>query len=347
MDSSNNPALLAALDATLAAFDCKVGTIHRLDPADNMLKLAAQRGMPPQILDRVSLIPIGKGMAGLAAERREPVHVCNLQTDESGQAKPGAKMTQMEGSIAFPMFDGDALCGVMGVAKPVAYEFTKDEIARLLEIGRALASHMKTPAAVDVASAIKQRRSVKHFDPNHKMTDDEEKRLLELAMLSPTAFNIQHWRFVVVRDPELRKKIRAISWNQSQVTDASMFIGVCADLRAWEKQPARYWANTSEAMQKFIVGAIDTYYRNKPQVERDEAFRSCGIAAQTIMLAAKGMGYDSCPMDGFDFDAATKLLNLPDDHVITMFIAVGKATKPANPRGGQLPMSEVVIENAF
>jgi nitroreductase len=75
--------------------------------------------------------------------------------------------------------------------------------------------------------------------------------------------------------------------------------------------------------------------------------RSCGIAAQTLMLAARAMGYDSCPMDGFDFDAVGKLINLPADHVVAMCVAIGKPTKEAWPRGGQLPLSEVVIENRF
>jgi nitroreductase len=75
--------------------------------------------------------------------------------------------------------------------------------------------------------------------------------------------------------------------------------------------------------------------------------RSCGIAAQTLMLAAKAMGYDSCPMDGFDFEAVGKLINLPKDHVITMFVAIGKGTKDPWPRPGQLPQSEVVIQDRF
>ncbi len=75
--------------------------------------------------------------------------------------------------------------------------------------------------------------------------------------------------------------------------------------------------------------------------------RSCGFAAQTIMLAAKSMGYDTCPMEGFDYDKVGKLIRLPTDHIITMMVVVGKAAKPANPRGGQLPLSEVVFENKF
>jgi nitroreductase len=75
--------------------------------------------------------------------------------------------------------------------------------------------------------------------------------------------------------------------------------------------------------------------------------RSCGMAAQTLMLAAKAMGYDSCPMDGFDFAEVGKLINLPADHEISLFVAIGKALQPAQPRGGQLPLSEVVITDRF
>ncbi|PPD33884.1 MAG: nitroreductase family protein, partial [Methylomonas sp.] len=139
----------------------------------------------------------------------------------------------------------------------------------------------------------------------------------------------------------------AAAWDQAQVTDASLLIVLCADLKAWEKQPARYWRNAPADVSNYLIPMIDQYYRGKDQVQRDEAMRSCGMAAQTLMLAAKSLGYDSCPMDGFDFDAVAELINLPADHVIAMFVVVGKAAKEAQPRGGQLAMNEVIINNAF
>ena len=200
---------------------------------------------------------------------------------------------------------------------------------------------------MNVSQAILERRSVKAYDPQHKMSGEEITKLMSLAMLSPTAFNIQNWRFVVVTDPALRKDIRAVSWDQAQVEDASLLIVLTADLKAWEKQPERYWENAPKPVQDYLVSAIGQYYSGKDLVQRDEAMRSCGMAAMTIMLAAKEMGYDTCPMDGFDFDAVAKLLNLPDDHTPVMFVVVGKALKEAQPRGGQLPINEVVIYNKF
>jgi nitroreductase len=201
--------------------------------------------------------------------------------------------------------------------------------------------------SMNVSQAIETRRSIKAFDAQHTMSEAEIEQLMSLAMLSPTAFNIQNWRFVLVQSPELRKQVRAASWDQAQVTDASLLVVLVADLQAWNKQPERYWANAPEAVRNYLVPAIGQYYAGKEQVQRDEGMRSCGMAAMTLMLAAKEMDYDSCPMDGFDFDAVAKLLKLPADHVPAMFVAIGKGTKEPWPRGGQLPMSDVVIRDTF
>ena len=85
---------------------------------------------------------------------------------------------------------------------------------------------------MNVAQAIETRRSVKAYDPEHRMTETEIEKLISGAMLSPTAFNIQNWRFVLVKDPGLRKQIRAVAWDQAQVTDASLLLVLCADLKA-------------------------------------------------------------------------------------------------------------------
>jgi signal transduction protein with GAF and PtsI domain len=126
------------LDQVLTRFACTAGTIHSLGPQSQMLHLRARRNIPDQLLPRIQEIPIGKGMAGLAAERRRPVQVCNLQTDTSGVAKPGARETGMEGCIAVPMLSGDQLVGVLGIAKLTAYEFSEIEIEQLMKIGSAI-----------------------------------------------------------------------------------------------------------------------------------------------------------------------------------------------------------------
>jgi len=194
---------------------------------------------------------------------------------------------------------------------------------------------------------IEKRRAVKHFDETHQFTDKEIKKLLSLAVLSPTSFNIQNWRFLVVKDAELRKKIKDASWGQAQVTDASLLLIMCADLKAGERDPMRYWKNASKEVQDFIVPSIIKFYTGNDQLQRDEALRSIGIASQTLMLAAKSAGYDSCPMIGFDPQKVAELIHLPEDHMIGMMLVIGKAKSPANPRGGQLSLDEVVFTDRF
>ena len=200
---------------------------------------------------------------------------------------------------------------------------------------------------MNTLDAITARRAIKHYDPAHRMSEAEIRQLLEAAMQAPTALNIQNWRFVTVIDPEVRKQIRAVAWDQAQVTDASLLIVLCADKDAWKKEAARYWKNAPQPVQDFLVPAIGQYYEGRDQVQRDECMRSCGLAGMTLMLAAKAMGYDSCPMDGFDFDAVARIINLPGDHVISFMIAIGKGTQPAWPKPGQLAYDEVVIQNTF
>lgn len=195
--------------------------------------------------------------------------------------------------------------------------------------------------------AIEKRRAVKHYDPQHRLTDDEKQKLLQLAVLAPTAFNIQNVRLVVIEDPQLRQQIREAAWDQAQVTEASLLTILCADLKCWEKEPQRYWRNAPENVQEMMVPMIAQYYQGREDVQRDEAMRSCGILAQTLMLTAKAMGYDSCPMDGFDFQKVGELIHLPKDHIIAMFVVIGKATKEAWPRPGPVSMEELIVKDHF
>ena len=92
---------------------------------------------------------------------------------------------------------------------------------------------------------------------------------------------------------------------------------------------------------------IGPFHEGREWLQRDEAQRSIGIAMQTLMLAAKSLGYDSCPMIGFDIDGVAKLIKLPDDCVMGPMVAIGKGTKEPWPKPGQLPLKEVVVENTF
>lgn len=201
---------------------------------------------------------------------------------------------------------------------------------------------------MDTFEAITTRRSIKEYDAEHRLTKEEEEQLLSAAIQAPTSFNIQHWRFVILRDPELRAKIRTeFGNNQTQMTDASLLILMTADMKAWEKSPSRYWQNAPEEVANLLVNWMGPFHEGREWLQRDEAQRSIGMAMQTLMLAATAMGYQSCPMIGFDIEAVAKLINLPEDHVMGPMVAIGKGSKAPWPKPGQLPLSELVVENGF
>ena len=147
---------------------------------------------------------------------------------------------------------------------------------------------------MDTFEAIYKRRAIKGFDPDHRISEAEEKKLLEAAIQAPTSFNIQHWRFVILRDPELRRHIRTELGNdQAQITDASLLILLTGDMKAWAKEPSRYWAKAPAEVAELLVGWLGPFHEGREWLQRDEAQRSIGMAAQTLMLAATAMGYAS------------------------------------------------------
>ena len=200
---------------------------------------------------------------------------------------------------------------------------------------------------MDTIEAIYQRRSIKHFDPAHCMSLEEERTLLEATIQSPTSFNIQHWRFLIPRDQELRIKIREAGYGQSQFTDASLLVVFAADTKAWQKDPQRYWKNAPSDVSDKQLGWVGPLHESSEALQRDEAQRSIGIAMQTLMLAAESLGYQSCPMMGYDTEKVARLINLPGDHVMGPVVAIGKGIKEPWPKPGQLPLDEIVFENTF
>jgi L-methionine (R)-S-oxide reductase len=136
-------ALENVLRETLGHFHSESGSIHLLDSNKLLLHLAAQVGLPPQLLPVVKTIPIGKGIAGQVAVQNKPISICNLQTDTSSVAKPGAKLTGLGGTVCVPVRDGDKLIGTFGIGTVRPYEYTADETRELEEIGRRIGDFLK------------------------------------------------------------------------------------------------------------------------------------------------------------------------------------------------------------
>ena len=125
------------LEAIIRQFEADTGSIHMVE--NGVLVLKAHVGLPPQVVQIVSLVPIGKGMAGLAAQRNEPVSSCNIQTDATGDVRPGAKATGVNGAIVVPIRDANGgVRGTLGIGVHRDYEYSDDETSRLLQLAAQL-----------------------------------------------------------------------------------------------------------------------------------------------------------------------------------------------------------------
>ena len=185
------------------------------------------------------------------------------------------------------------------------------------------------------------RRSVKLFDAEHTIGDDELKTLFERVILTPSSFNLQHWRFVVVRERAMKAKLCEASWKQEQVAHASAVIIVAGKLDA-HRDAARIYASAPPKVQEMLLPMIDGFYEGRTTVQHDEAVRSGSLAAMTLMYAAQDLGYASCPMIGFDPKRVWELIGLDDNHVPVMMVVIGKEVGDIRPRPSRLPITEVV-----
>jgi nitroreductase len=162
--------------------------------------------------------------------------------------------------------------------------------------------------------------------------------------LAPTSFNIQNRHFVAVVDQEQKNQIQAAAWGQEHVRDASVVVVITGDLKAHEKTD-RFLRDAPVREQ--LEPMIGQFYDGNDALLRDEACRSVGLAAMNLMLSAQALGYESCPMIGFDPGQVSDALGLDGDHPPLMIVVVGKGTQQAWPRLGLLQLEELVSVNQF
>jgi len=199
---------------------------------------------------------------------------------------------------------------------------------------------------MELDTLLEKRRSLREFDPSHAMPDEDLHAIVDAARKTPTSFNIQNWRFVAIRDRGIKEKIKRAAWDQAQVGINSVLFALCADTKAWDSDPERYWTANGDETAKHMAGMTRGFYKGRDDVQRDEAMRSIGMAATAIMLKATDLGYACSPMIGFDPVATAQAINAPEDHVVGMLIAVGKSTAEPYPKT-ELPRGEVMIYDFF
>jgi nitroreductase len=197
---------------------------------------------------------------------------------------------------------------------------------------------------MDAIEVMKARSTVRKYDPNANIPEEELNELLEIAIQAPSAWNLQHWRFLVITSKEMKEKLLPISYNQEQVVEAAATVAVLGDLQANETAKIVY-KDAGKDIYDLMIGQVEKAYQND-RFARDEAFLNAGFAAMQLMLAAKAKGYDTCPIGGFNREKFVEEFRVPDRYAPVMLITIGKAAAPARPTT-RLPLDQVVVKESF
>jgi putative NAD(P)H nitroreductase len=185
-----------------------------------------------------------------------------------------------------------------------------------------------------IQEIIESRSSISFFDPSRELSDDTINALVEQATRAPSAFNFQNWRFIVVRSPEAKARLKEVAYGQQQVVDASVTFIICGTLAAHEQlrrrlEPMVASGAMSKEMAENWVSQATLDHENNSQLQRDEAIRSASLAGMTLMLAASGMGLANGSMIGFDMAALSREFGLTSNDVPAIVVTVGYS-RPGN-----------------
>ncbi len=193
---------------------------------------------------------------------------------------------------------------------------------------------------------LARRRSIKTYDSSKTIDRKELQQLFAEVTLSPSAFNLQHWTFVAVMDPDQKKKLREAAWGQLQVEECSVAMVVCGKLDAFEDVEQIYQETPAEVQAK-VVPMVRDFYQGKEQLQRDEAIRGATLAAMTLMLCATNRGWDTGPMIGFDPEAVSRVIRLTPNFIPVMLVVLGTARGDIRPRAYRRPVAEFVRIDAL
>jgi putative NAD(P)H nitroreductase len=209
---------------------------------------------------------------------------------------------------------------------------------------------------MDVLEAIRQRRSINFFEKGKKIPEDILERLLEIANLSPSSFNLQPWKIILVEDSERKKVLMKCASNQPKVVEASIVLIMIADPLALEENIEKMldsWQNLGymkpEMRETYKAMAYNLYGEPDSLKRKLFAVKNTSLFAMNLMIAAKGLGLDTHPMDGFEEDCIKKEFNIPQDKIIPMLIAVGYLRDGVTllPRAWRREIKEFVKYNTY
>ncbi|KMY55398.1 NAD(P)H nitroreductase [Bacillus sp. FJAT-27231] len=198
-----------------------------------------------------------------------------------------------------------------------------------------------------LSEVIRNRHSVRKYDPHYKIPRQEIEEMLQEAMLAPSSSNLQPWRFIVIDDEETKKELKAIAYNQEQVETSSAVIAVLGDIEMY-KNVEKVYRSSYEAgfideasMNKLIQNTNNTYPNAPVEARANIASFDTGLVSMQLMLIAKANGYDTVTMGGFDKQKFAERFDVPERYIPIVLIALGKAAAPAH-KTTRLPLEEMV-----
>lgn len=208
---------------------------------------------------------------------------------------------------------------------------------------------MTLKVQADFFTVIRERQSVRSYDPNVRIPEDEVKEMLTEAVLAPSSSNLQPWRFLVVTDPAVKEKLLPIANNQKQVVDSAVTVILLGDTEAYKQADKIYDLAVEAGMPKeardaYVPRMKEMYRSLPPEAARSIALVDGGLVAMQLMLVAKARGYDSVPMGGFSAEKLVEEFRIPQHLVPVMLISIGKALSPGFPKA-RLPVEDVTYWN--
>lgn len=185
---------------------------------------------------------------------------------------------------------------------------------------------------MDFKDIVNKRRAVNFFDPNKPVSDALIREVVELAAKVPSSFNLQPWSLMILKEAEEKMRLRKLAWDQPKVSEAPVVFIVLADRDGWKKghpfvekdfHEMVKAGSMTEAQYEWFLGACLGLYGASPEKQQAFACKNTGFFAMALMFAAKHLGLDSHPMDGFDHDGVRKEFKIPENYWIPLLIAVG------------------------
>ena len=198
-----------------------------------------------------------------------------------------------------------------------------------------------------IRETLVSRVSANRFVPGQTLDEHTIQELVAQATRAPTAWNLQNWRFVAVQSQDAKTRLRDAAFGQQKIVDAAVAFVICGVPDDAPRLAARLQPSVDAGLLPADVAAAwadnaCASHAQNPSARRDEAIRSASLAGMALMLAAHGMGLDSCPMSGFDAHQVREALGLTDDSLPVLIVVVGRATADQGPQKHRRPVADAL-----